>query len=140
MLPRLWVQKNLVRVPLGPPHNASMKKDKALREAIAIAKASRPAAPGEFVPFVGTIPNDPRFRALVDWANTLAKADRIVHASAEAKTTQATAVAILRAGKIARGEIVKCLPDRRREPLSRPDASGAARMSNTATGRSEKKK
>jgi hypothetical protein len=59
-------------------------------------------------------PITPRERAEIAWLDTLAKADAIVReraaekaAAAKAATVTATADAILRAGKIARGEIVE---------------------------------
>jgi hypothetical protein len=83
-----------------------MKHKKAFTDATATAADYRPG--GRYAgTFEGYVPNDPKYRALVDWANTLVKAQQIVAANAEKEKTTATAAAILRAGMIARGEVVE---------------------------------
>jgi hypothetical protein len=82
------------------------------RELRAVAKACRPAAKGEFVPFAHLAdpkfnPNDPKHLAMIAWINTCAKADEIVRAAAAKESAVATAAEILRSAKIARGEIVE---------------------------------
>ncbi len=83
------------------------------RELRAVAKACRPAAKNEFVPFAHLAagsnfdPNDPKHLAMIDWINTCARASEIVRAAAAKESAVATAADILRSAKIARGEIVE---------------------------------
>jgi hypothetical protein len=48
---------------------------------------------------------DPRYRALIDWCNTVARAELMVAANEREQATRATAAAIHRAAAIARGEV-----------------------------------
>ena len=81
-------------------HSEGMKQKKPTK---------RTAHDFSYVPgmFEGFIPGDPKYKALVDWANTIVKAQQIVAANAATEKVTATADAIVRAAMIARGEIVE---------------------------------